>query len=119
MHFKWCMIVMEIPTAQAAAIGGDPIHFPQATPTSAEIPCPAITGHGCESWPCGTANSNTALAPIEAISAEAFGISKTVPVIRISSNMDTNPPMPAMSFSFDRVGFSSMPIHLAISAKNR
>ena len=78
-----------------------------------------ITGHGCESWPCGTAKSSTALAPIEAISAEAFGIFKTVPVMRISRKIAMDPPIPAISFSFPQVGFSSMPIHLAISGKIR
>ncbi len=52
-------------TATAAASTGIGIHSAQVTPTAAEISWPPVAAQGWESWPCGTANSNTADAPME------------------------------------------------------
>jgi len=53
--------------ATAAARPVDPSHWWQATPISAESTLPPMMDQGCASGLAGTANSNTAEAPMGAM----------------------------------------------------
>lgn len=102
---------MAKPTAQAAATWGCGINRAQATPMMAEIPCPAMTGHGCESGPCGTAKSNTALAPIEAMMTNAPEPGTAQAVNPTKIQMDNPPPSAAIHLSLTLTSISSTPSH--------
>ena len=77
----------------------------------AEMVCPARMGQGCESCPCGTAKSSTALAPMEAITAVAPAPGSTQWEKPARTRIDKPPPSEAMSFSVALTSTSSTPNH--------
>ncbi len=111
MHFSTRIATIESPTAQAAASIASGINRAQVTPIAAEMPCPASTGQGCDSAPCGTPKTSTTLAPIEAMSIAAPDSPSTEWLTAITSRMPSTPPAPETAFSFKLAGSSSVPSH--------
>ena len=68
------MTPMEKATAAAAATAGSWMARAAVTPTRAEIVLPPRIDHGCASGLDGTANSNTAEAPMGATSSGRCGL---------------------------------------------
>ena len=98
-----------MPTAHPAATAGLSMSRADATPIAAQVTCPATTGQGWESWPWGTANSNTALAPIDATIKGAWSAPTKWVVISMRSTIETTPPMPETAFSLKLTSSSSNP----------
>ncbi|OIR17849.1 hypothetical protein GALL_20710 [mine drainage metagenome] len=92
MHLRENMAKIERPTAREAANTVLLIHIVQVTPIKAANMLPPIIDQGCAKGLEGTANNNTAEAPMGAIK---YGIELVLPSIKYVSRLVSKMPVKA------------------------
>ena len=92
MHLRKCMAPIARATAKGAANIGSAMNFAQATPITAEARLPPNKGQGWENVLCGTANSRTADAPIEATTKTADDVPMNAELISMTAKTPVKPP---------------------------
>ena len=102
------MYITEIakPTASAEAKTISGVILATVIPTIAEIKCPPTNDQGCDKGPNGTANNNTADAPIDATIQGISCCGRKYWLIKAVIAIPKKPANPEISFSVNEVVFA-------------